>query len=406
MDSLRRIYSLGKGNLRPIRSIFKQRPTRMSKAEARLEAALNQLRDGVPLNWTQLEDDPEMVTLARLHAVAQEARSQGLEALPPNLQRNATERMSTRLPRPKQQIVKVAPKSLAGFSENVPVLTQVEENINLQSRVPQWIGATLAAGLLVTFVFWWTGSNFFSPPKSDLTWIEVQQGGKPIYAANPPHDYKAPRCPAWTTMSTSPYIIRNYVPSPDKNKAQGDVDFPIEYLPESVIVGNTAYTLTYLDTAIAACEGPGAVRYSNVMLAYIAKWNTGSGQVKLGTMSVFEGRRQVMTVDAAQGKWKSVTIGDHKGVLWQGAPYKDTSGFDWFGDTIVLAIEHDDITTTVVGQASNGITEEMLAGIIKQMTKAPTAQPASQYTKDLKDGTPIPGILLPIRPDPNKAVTK
>lgn len=372
MDSIRRRYAMRKGSLRPVRALFKKRPPRMGRAEMRLEAALEQLCEGVPLNWTQIEDDPELVALARLYAVAQESMSQGLEALPPDLQRDTIERMSKRLPRPKPVVVRAAPKSLAGFSENVPVLTQVEDDIGLGSPVPQWIATTLAAGLLVAFVFWWVGSRFLGLPKSGLAWIEVRQGERPIYAASPPNDYKAPRCPSWTPTPLSPYVLRDYAPAPDKAKAQSDVDFPIEYLPETITVSNTTYALTYLDIAVAACEGQGSASYASAKLAYIAKWKAAGGQVKLATLSVFEGRRQTVGVDAAQGKWKSVTVGAHKGVLWQGSPYKDTSGFDWFGDIIVMTVEHNDITITVVGQQSNGITEAILSALVKQMAKAPT----------------------------------
>lgn len=375
MNSMRRIESPGKGNPRTRYAVFKQRPARMGKAEVRLASALDQLKEGIPLNWGQLEDDPELVTLARLYAVAHEARNPDLQVLPPDLQRDTLERMSKRLPKPKMPVVKVAPKSLAGFSESVPVLTQVEDNINLHSRVPQWIGATLSAGLLVTLAFWWLGNSFFGTPRGNTAWIEVRQGGKPVYAASLPADYRTPKCPAWTILPSSPYVLRDYVPSPDKANAQGDLNFPMEYLPESVTVSGTVYTLTYLDTAVAACEGQGSVSYSSAKLGYIVKWTTSSGQVKLATLSVFEGKQQVTAIDATQGKWRSVAIGDRKGVLWQGSPYKDTSGFDWFGDTILLTVEHGDITTTIVGQAGNGITEELLIGLVQQMAhemKAPS----------------------------------
>lgn len=404
MNSLRRIYSPGKE--RPRRIAAGQHPSRTGKAEARLEAALDQLRDGVPLNWSQLERDPEMLTLARLYSAAREARNQGLETLPPDLQQSTVERMVKRLPKVRQQAVRIAPTSLAGFSENVPVLTQVEDNISLRSKVPMRIAVLLVAGLLAVAAVVWAGNSFFAPPRSNLAWIDVLQNGKPVYAATLPANYKAPRCPSWTTIATSPYILRDYVPSPSKDKAQGNLDFPLEYLPASLVVSGTTYTLTYLDTAVAACEGPGSVPYSSAKLNYIARWNGPDGQVKLAPLAVFEGKRQRVAVDATQGKWKAVDVGSHKGVLWEGTPYKDTSGFDWFGDTIMLVVERAEIVTTIIGQASSGVTEGLLTEAVTQMAKASTQQSTAQYSSTSSIGTSVPGINVPIEYGPSKSMQK
>lgn len=406
MNSLRGIYSPRKE--RPRRIAASQRPSRIGKAEARLEAALNQLRDGVPLNWSQLESDPEMLILARLYSVAREARNQGPEAMPHDLQQQTSERMVKRLPEARQQTVKVAPTSLAGFSENVPVLTQVEDNISLRSKMPMWIGATLFAGLLLVAMAW-AANSFFALPRGNLEWIDVLQNGKPVYAASLPANYKAPRCPLWTTLATSPYILRDYVPSPSKDKAQSDLDFPLEYLPESLVVSGTTYTLTYLDTAVAACEGPGSVPYSSAKLNYIARWNGPGGQVKLAPLTIFEGKKQRVAVDATRGKWKAVDAGSHKGVLWQGTPYMDTSGFDWFGDTIVLAVERAELTTTLIGQAGSGITEGLLTEAVTQMAKASLQEPASQNSNTgntASSGPTALGINVPIQYGPSKSLQK
>jgi hypothetical protein len=129
------------------------RPVRLRGPESRLATALDQLCEGVPLNWGQMEDDPELITLARLQVAGEQCKEELIE-VPPNLRATIIERLAPRLPEPKPQPVKEVPKSLAGFSENVQVLTQVEDDIRLTSDMPLWIAATVLASAVAVLALW------------------------------------------------------------------------------------------------------------------------------------------------------------------------------------------------------------------------------------------------------------
>ncbi len=395
MVSLRRVSLPLKGTDRLRRAVFKPRPPRMGRAERKLEEALNQLRNGVPLNWLQLEDDPELVTLARLYGVARQAYRPGTDSLPPHLQEDVLERMGKRLPPPKQQPVKQAPRSLAGFSENVPVLTQVEDDLPpLATTAPQMIASTFVTALVVTLLAV-AYNTFFPAPRSPYTWIEVRQNGSLVSAPNLPRGYKTPNCPAWTTGDTAPYVTRRYLDIPP-DKAQENVDFPLRYLPDSVMVGDTYYGVGLMATAVAPCDELGSVPYSSARLSYLVRSNSSPGSFQLGQLSVFYARQQVAPVDSAGGTFKQVTIGDYKGVFWEGESYKDYSGTLWLGQGPIsmLVLENGDLVTTFVGPKEKGITEEMLAALVRKMyginstADAPQAGPTS---------TPQSNVPLPLR---------
>ncbi|HEX8599927.1 MAG TPA: hypothetical protein VF952_15615 [Chloroflexia bacterium] len=387
MASLRRISLPLKGTERLRRAVFKPRPPRLGKAERKMEEALNQLRSGVPLNWLQMEDDPELVTLARLYSVARHAPRPGLEALPPRLQEDTLDRLSKRLPAPKPQPLKQAPTSLAGFSENVTVLTQAEEDLPpLVTTAPQMAVALFVTTLVVTLLAV-AYNTFFPAPKSPYTWIEVRENGRVVATSNLPIGYKAPVCPASVVTNTVPYVIRNYIGAFDEHKAQEKVDFPIEYLPTLMTVGSTDYGLGLIEAAIGACDEFGETAYSNVRLNYLVTMSTPGQRFRSTQLYVFQSRQQVVPVEKTNGIFKDVTLGVHKGVFWEGEFYRDYSGVYWSGrGTIsVLALEKGDLVTTFVGQADRGITEEMLLALARKMygVAAPTATPEAAVT-----GTP------------------
>jgi hypothetical protein len=136
-----------------------ERPPHLRGSDGRLAAALDQLLEGVPLNWGQIEADPELITLDRLQRAAGQCREKLIE-IPPDLRSSVIERLATSLPAPKPRPVKETPRSLAGFSEEVQVLTQVEDDIQLTSDMPLWIGMTLAASAVAMLVLWLL-STFF-----------------------------------------------------------------------------------------------------------------------------------------------------------------------------------------------------------------------------------------------------
>lgn len=385
MASLRRITLPLKGTERLRRAVFKPRPPRLGRAERKMEEALNQLRSGVPLNWLQMEDDPELVTLARLYSVARHAPRPGLEALPPRLQENTLERLGKRLPAPKQQPIKQTPTSLAGFSENVTVLTQAEDDLPpLVTTVPQMAVALFVTTVVVTLLAV-AYNTFFPAPKSPYTWIEVRHNGSVVAAPNLPRGYKAPVCPASVVTTTVPYVLREYTGAFDEHKAQENVDFPIEYVPALLTAGSTDYGLGLIEASVAACDEPGETAYSNVRLNYLVGITTPGQRYQTTQLFVFQSRLQMVPVERANGIFKAVTIGEHQGVYWEGESYRDYSGIYWSGrGTIsVLVLEKDDLVTTFVGQADRGITEQMLTALARKMygVADPTATPPAEATR-------------------------
>jgi len=125
--------------------------------------------------------------------------------------------------------------------------------------------------------------------------------------------------------------------------------------------------------SVAPCTGdspdpddPGAV----VKLDYVAQINTGRrSRSGISTpLSFFQAREQPVFLDAGNGVWKEVTVAGGRGVYWRGGPYRDVEGNAWIGDVSVLIIEREGIISTLVGQASQQVTEEMLLGLWAAMS--------------------------------------
>lgn len=401
MDSLRRVSLPLKGTERLRRVVFKPRPPRMGRAERKMEEALNQLNSGVPLNWTQMEDDPELVTLARLYSVARTSPHYGLDSLPPDLQADTLERLSKRLPAPKPEPVKQAPRSLAGFSENVTVLTQAEEDLpQLETTAPQLAVSLVVTALVVTVLA--LAYNFFFPaPKSPYSWIELRQNGSVISAPNIPKGYKHPVCPAVAITDTMPFALRRYTDFNDKQQAQEQVDFPITYLPDNLTIGGTEYSFSLFSTGISPCNELGSVPFSSAKLSYLVKGTATGGGIQLGQLLVFQGRQQIAPVDNANSTFKQVTIGGQKGVFWESETYRDYSNTLWLGQgpISVLILEKGDLVTTFVGPKDKGITEELLTALVEKMSgnSSPSTTPqAGQLQQPSVSNTPSSNIALPI----------
>ncbi len=162
MDSLRRIRprvaAAGRGPRRVSTGDLDERVLRLRGADRRLSNALDQLRSGVPLNWGQVEDDPEMATLGRLQQAGQECRLLPLSEPSAEMKESLIKELSAKLPEPVVRPQKAAPKTLAGFSENVQVPTQVEEDIKLGVN---WPVTLLRGGLVlvaIALIVWGLGS--------------------------------------------------------------------------------------------------------------------------------------------------------------------------------------------------------------------------------------------------------
>src|SRR5689334_11402828 len=113
----------------PGKKVRAGRVRRLRPSERVLAEALDQLRVGVPLNWSQIEDDQELATLSALQPAAWECRAYEGIHVPSELRATLFEQLSARLPEARPEPVKEPPKALAGFSEKVQVLTQAEEDV-------------------------------------------------------------------------------------------------------------------------------------------------------------------------------------------------------------------------------------------------------------------------------------
>ena len=343
--------------------------------ERRMAQALDQLRAGVPLNWTQLEDDPELATLSYLDQVANEYRGQPLNYTPPALRESVFADLSKRLPKPKPVAVKEAPRSLAGFSESVPVLTQAEEQVPaLVSRAPQIAGAiALVAGLL--FLLSWGINALASPPTGNLPayrWIEVEQGGKALSRLDRPGNWGMPVCNGYNFGDTS--VKREYISIPDTRQVQSNIGFPVAYLPKSLVVSESlTSTATYViglsSMGIATCEQAFSPddRGASVKIDYMANQNSGDGVTRITPFTFFQARQMPATLDVGTGKWKEVTIGGAHGVYWQGGPYVDMAGNRWIGDVSVMMVERGESVLILAGQGSQGITESFLTEAVESI---------------------------------------
>ncbi len=344
-------------------------------AERRMAQALDQLRAGVPLNWTQVEDDPELATLSYLEDVASEGRGRVINDTPAALRESILGDLSKRLPKPKPVVVKEAPKSLAGFSESVPVLTQAEEQVpSLISRAPQ-IAGVIALAVGVIFLLNWGISALTSrPPEGIATyrWIEVKQDGKSLTRLQRPDGWRSPSCNGYSFGNIS--ARREYVSIPDTQQIQVNVGFPIAFLPRILSVpepptSTATYVMGLSGMGIAPCEEAFSTndRGATVKIEYMANLNLDDGGTKTSPLSIFQARQMPATLDVGTGTWKEVAIGSSHGVYWRGGPYRDMSGNMWIGDVSVMMIERGDSVLILVGQTSPGVTEGFLAEAVKSI---------------------------------------
>jgi hypothetical protein len=324
-----------------------------------------------------VEDDPELATLSYLEDVASECRGSVLGETPPSLREAILGDLSRRLPKPKPVTVKVVPKTLAGFSENVPVMTQTEDNIpQLISRAPQIAGAIALAAGVIALLYWGIGMLLARPPASmpTFSWVEVRQAGKSVTLTQKPNGWVAPKCANYDL--TDPSAKREYVSIPDFQQMQRTVGFPIRSLPRAIDVPDPpTSTVTYgmnfsgLDVAFCEEEFNANDRGVSVKVEYMvtrtASRSDPNRANQTSDLSVFQARQFPTILDAGSGTWKEVTIGGSHGVYWRGGPYRDPSDARWIGDVSVMVLERGENVMMLVGQASAGITEEFMAEVVR-----------------------------------------
>ena len=329
--------------------------------------ALDQLRSGVPLNWSQVEGSPELIALAALHAPARECHGLYPDTVPSQLRRELFERLASRLPEPTPEPVKAPPKSLAGFSENVPVLTQAEDDIPSSGSRRILLAVGGVAALLLLFLGFRAFSGAFTPPPS-LTWIEARKGAQVVVQRRTPKDWQPLQCVGFT--QTRPPDRREFITVPSPDQANSYLSYKPLLLPTRLTSPGT-YTLRLADLAIAPCTESvpdPADKGTTLKLIYSVARQKGRA-ADVSTLVFFQGKQQPTSIDVSTGTWKSVTIGDMQGVYWQGGPYRDQEGTDWIGEVSVLILEQNDLVMTLVGQPKQGVDETMLTHLVTEMAQ-------------------------------------
>jgi hypothetical protein len=401
MDALRRlIQPTVRRTARPVRPVtprtVEPETSRLRGPNKRLAEALDQLIGGVPINWGQVEDDPELLTLARLQVAGQECRLQ-LVTEPSLTERDAIlDALSPTLDRikhaPAPRAEKVAPKSMAGFSEKVQVLTQVEDDVAIHTNIPVLVARVTAivavAGLAVWGVFSviaWLGSPTFS-------WIELKNGDTLLNKIDRTGNWQSYPCKV--QREADPITTEYYQPFTSKRDLGDALDFIIPNLP-ALITEPPTYTLALNQMALAPCEpnrvvdaDPGAI----LKLNYTAQYTLGGLSVPLTAtqailpdngplpdqiatqITLYVAKDQPTPLDISVGSWREVRIipendkAPFHGVMWHGKPYYDRAGVRWSGDVSVLTVERGDMLYTLIGAPASDITEEILLAIVTNST--------------------------------------
>lgn len=387
MDAFRRIRLRSASDRNAARQISADRTGEPSPqlhgASRRLAEALEQLRDGVPLNWGQIEDDPQLATLARLQEAGQECRLTPLREPSSALKATLFHQLSATLPAPKPKQEKVMPKSLAGFSENVPVLTQVEDDIRLTTDIPALLIKAALVLVIIGLAIWGIVSLLGALSTPTYAWIEVRRGNDLLNHQQRTAGSQAQPCLA-SSRSTNPAQPLTFLPARNLREAQADVDFHIPTLP-STITTPTTYTFDLILAEVSPCQDSllkpsdvGAIvklQYASdhVVEDPTARPNASGRPTGIKHLSsqlaLFVANRQPAPLDVsvAGSSWKEVRVGELHGVYWQGGTYQDRAGTQWVGGISVLMIERGDTVVTMIGSYNEGETEDMLLEVARNI---------------------------------------
>jgi hypothetical protein len=384
VDALRRIRPRNASSGRSARRVriddYEDQHVKLGGAAGRLSSALDQLRSGVPLNWGQVEDDPELATLARLQQAGQECRLLPISEPSPAQKAELIRQLSSNLRAPVLKQQKAAPKSLAGFSENVPILTQVEDNVSVGVNWPIAILRGAVGLVVVALVVWGVSSLLRAGATPSYGWIQAMRDGQPVTHMQHVLNKEVPLCE--TARAQNPLRPGFFVPVESLRDAQSYVDYNIPLLPEGITIPTT-YTFRLSLASVDPCDGntlKGSDEGALVALQYDSnelvvdpngKTNAFGKSVTNKTvstsLSLFASSAQPAFLDVSSGNWKDVRVGSAHGVYWRGGPYRDPAGIQWIGDVSVLVIEHEDTVVTLVGSATEGITEDMLTEVARNI---------------------------------------
>ncbi|MEO5953611.1 MAG: hypothetical protein ABIQ44_14185 [Chloroflexia bacterium] len=393
MDALKRIVQPGakeKGE-REVRRVQPRRSApkapRLRAEERALSDALAQLMDGVPLNWGQVEDDAELLTLARLQGAAQEAKLEYAPE-PPAEERAAWLGQKVReLPVPKKKLEKVAPKSMAGFSERVQVLTQVEEDVKMGANVPRALvrGAAMlgAVGLLVFGVIWFIGT--FTTP--GFAWIEVRKGSDVLNRVVRPSGWQEYPCKVERLKTT--LQVEWFHTYTAMRIVSDKLTFGVPLLPSSVEAPSRT-TLELSEAAVAPCKPDDEVsKDAGAMLRL--EYNVSHSVVDangptpepgsptaeqkiVAPVVVYVAKEQPLPLSVRDGVWREVKLTDAHGgldlhgVIWRGDGFHDRSGIAWYGEVIVLMVERGNMIMVLEGGSYDGVSEELLMEVARNVS--------------------------------------
>jgi hypothetical protein len=343
--------------------------------------ALTQLQGGVPLNWGQIEDDPELATLARLQEAGAEARMMPLREPDAEFKAALVERLANRLPTPKDAAFRPkAPEKMAGFSERVQVLTQVEDDLSLTTdwRRAFARGVVIVAALVL--LFWGASAIISAATTPTFAWIELRRSGETITRQARPAEWSLLPCREERVRNRTRPLNFQLVRS--LGEARDYTGYSIPTLPD-VITSPVTTTLQLAVSAVDPCDGNDLAEGDEGALVkqqYAASYRRADARGSTGTpgrptgggtvtiqMTMFVGYLQPTDVDVTSGEWHEWREGDLHGVYWRGAPYRDRSGAQWLGDVGVLTVERGAMVVTLVGSPGEGATEEMMLALVRNM---------------------------------------
>jgi hypothetical protein len=346
-----------------------------------------------------MEDDPELPVLASLHEVAQECVDRVAGDAPAEMRANLLEHLGKKLPEIKPEPVKAPPRTLAGFSERVQVLTQTEEDVPpLITNAPRWIAATVAASLVVTFILSWVSSYVQLNNRPTFTWIEVRQGDKVLAKRTLPGDWEGQQCGKFITDSEEATrrkfntgnapLTREFIGVPPAD-VQNYIGFSIDTVPPRFSIGSEitqTYNLHPSGGGVATCteEMPNpADKAAIAQVEYDTYQEREGGSARIGHMSVFQAEEQPVTINVPTTGLKEVGVGGTRGIYWRGNAYTDISGRTWSGQVNVMAIERNGLVTMLVGDGDEGITEELLLWVVGRLD-------AAQAAREIEESRPVP----------------
>jgi hypothetical protein len=298
------------------------------------------------------------------------------------------EHLAKGLPAPKPpKPERVIPRTLAGFSERVQVLTQVEEDVPVQASLPRLLVRGAALVVMVGLVIYGFAALIGALTTPAYRWIELRKGDDVLNRVLRPSGWQAYPCKVarlddilyteWFHAYTTSRVVRDRL------------SFDIPLLPLRVTQPTTA-TLDYQLASIAPCDpdkevsnDPGAILKLDYSLTHKIIDPTAPPDAfgKLTTQKevvvplvVYVGRDQPLPLDVREGIWREVYVPQAKGgtdmhgVIWRGDYFHDRSGtVSWYGEVIVLMIERDDLIMVLTGAPHDGITDGLLLEIARNV---------------------------------------